>query len=189
VLEEALAWADGCLIGAETLRRHGSTCLIHAQDLLEVRARQGRTPQPLAIAVSRSGRLPPELPFFRQPLERWLLAVEPPAEPAAGFTRILPLPNWPEALAELARLGLERIALLGGAALAGSLLEADLLDELQLTLCPWLLGGSHLWLSPGTTSAAGSAWELREQRTLDGGEVLVRYRRGSSGSGPERSSS
>ena len=35
VLEESLAWADGCLIGAETLRRHGTTCLIHAGDLLE----------------------------------------------------------------------------------------------------------------------------------------------------------
>ena len=34
VLEEALAWADGCLIGAETLRLHGSTCIIHGADLL-----------------------------------------------------------------------------------------------------------------------------------------------------------
>ena len=33
-LEEALAWADGTLIGAETVRRHGSTCLIHGPDLL-----------------------------------------------------------------------------------------------------------------------------------------------------------
>ena len=43
-LEEALAWSDGCLIGGETLRRHGTTCLIHAPDLLEERARQGRPP-------------------------------------------------------------------------------------------------------------------------------------------------
>ena len=28
VLEEVLAWADGCLIGARTLRVHGTTCLI-----------------------------------------------------------------------------------------------------------------------------------------------------------------
>ncbi|MCS5697448.1 RibD family protein [Cyanobium sp. FGCU-52] len=189
VLEEALAWADGCLIGAETLRRHGTTCLIHAPDLLEQRARQGRPPQPVAIAVSRLGCLPPELPFFRQPLERWLLVAGQPAESPLGFLRTLPLPNWPEALAQLARLGLERVAVLGGARLARSLLEADRLDELQLTLCPRLLGGTHLWLPPGATGAGVSPWRLLEQRTLGGDEVLLRYGRGSGGSGPDRSSS
>ncbi len=179
VLEEALAWADGCLIGAETLRRHGTTCLIHAPDLLEERARQGRPPQPVTIAVSRRGHLPPELPFFRQPLERWLLLAEAPAEPPTGYARTLPLPDWPEALTQLARLGLDRVAVLGGAALAASLLEADRLHELQLTLCPRLLGGTHLWLPPGATRSGGSPWRLLEQRTLGGDEVLLRYGRGS----------
>jgi 5-amino-6-(5-phosphoribosylamino)uracil reductase len=179
VLEEALAWADGCLIGAETLRRHGTTCLIHAPDLLEERARQGRPSQPVAIAVSRRGQLPPELPFFRQPLERWLLVAEAPAEPPTGYGRTLPLPDWHEALTQLARLGLDRVAVLGGAALAASLLEADWLDELQLTLCPRLLGGTHLWLPPGASGSVGSPWQLLEQRTLGGDEVLLRYGRGS----------
>ena len=79
VLEEALAWADGCLIGAETLRRHGSTCLIHAQDLRAQRSAAGRSDQPVAVVVSRTAAIPLELPFWRQPLERWLLA--PPQAP------------------------------------------------------------------------------------------------------------
>ena len=74
VLEEALAWADGCLIGAETLRRHGCTCLIHAQDLRAQRSAAGRSDQPVAVVVSRTAAIPLELPFWRQPLERWLLA-------------------------------------------------------------------------------------------------------------------
>ena len=73
VLEEALAWADAVLIGARTLRLHGSTCLIHRPELLEQRRRAGRSPQPMAIVVSRSGQLDPALPFFRQPLRRGLL--------------------------------------------------------------------------------------------------------------------
>ncbi len=189
VLEEALAWADACLIGAETLRRHGTTCLIRAPDLLNRLACQGRSRQPVAIVVSRRGLLPPELPFFRQPLERWLLVAEEPAEPPAGFDRTLALPDWPAALAQLGRLGLERVAVLGGAALARSLLVADRLDELQLTLCPRLLGGSHLWLPPGASAPAAAAWVLREHRNLGGGELLLRYVRESCGSGPERSSS
>ena len=73
-LEEALAWADGCLIGARTLRLHGSTCLIHAPDLLAQRRHAPLPDQPVAVVVSRSGDLDPALPFFRQPLQRWLLS-------------------------------------------------------------------------------------------------------------------
>jgi len=176
VLEEALAWADAALLGAETLRRHGTTCLIHAPDLLAARAAEGRAPQPLALVASRSGAISPHLPFFQQPLERWLLApaVVAGGAPALGFARGVPLAAWPAALQQLAALGLERLVVLGGAALAGSLLAEGLLDELQLTLCPRVLGGSHTWLPAGVVLDP-STWQLREQRPLEGGEVLLRY--------------
>jgi 5-amino-6-(5-phosphoribosylamino)uracil reductase len=184
-LEEALAWADGCLIGAETLRLHGSTCLIRAPDLLEQRQQAGRPSQPRALVVSRSGRFSSRLPFWSQPLQRWLLA---PSEAAVepGFERHLPLTPWPELLAALAAQGLPRLVLLGGAALAASLLEAGLVDELQLTLCPLLLGGEHLWLPASTrlpplqpvAAALGQApWQLLACRPLGGGECLLHYRR------------
>jgi 5-amino-6-(5-phosphoribosylamino)uracil reductase len=177
-LEEALAWADGALIGAETLRRHGSTCLIHAADLLAERQRRGQPPQPAALVVSRSGRFPVEMAFWQQPLQRWLLAPQPGG---AGFHRHLPLAPWCQLLAALAVEGLERLVLLGGAALAGELLAQGVVDELQLTLCPLLLGGAQSWLPAATqlpgplTAAAG--WQLLEQRPLGGDEVLLRYRR------------
>lgn len=181
-LEEALAWADAVLVGAQTLRLHGSTCLIHQPDLLERRRAAGRSAQPVAIAVSRSGRLPPQLPFFRQPLERWLLA--PPASPAAaaplpnGFARRIALASWPEALAALAATGLEQMVVLGGAALAADLLAADRVAELQLTLCPRLLGGPHTWLPGPGPLPAGGTWRLVESRSLGGDELLLRYDRG-----------
>ena len=174
VLEEALAWADGCLIGGRTLRLHGTTCLIRDPDLLEQRAQQGRSPQPTAIAVSRSGRFAPQLRFFAQPLQRWLLGPELPQAPA-GFEAAVPLRSWPEALAALAGLGLQRLVLLGGAELAGALLREQLVDELQLTLCPLLLGGPHSWL-PAEVALEPSRWRLLEQRRLEGEELLLRYR-------------
>ncbi|MEA5392761.1 dihydrofolate reductase family protein [Cyanobium gracile UHCC 0139] len=181
VLEEALAWADAVLVGAETLRRHGSTCLIHNPGLLEARRSQGRRAQPIAIAVSRSGSFPDALPFFRQPLERWLLqaAPRPPAAPAEGFERHLPLEGWGKALAALAALGQRRIAVLGGAQLAAALAAEDLLDELQLTVCPRLLGGPHGWLPPDAWVApeARTGWRLVEHRALPGEELLLRWRR------------
>ncbi|MFO7628584.1 MAG: dihydrofolate reductase family protein [Prochlorococcaceae cyanobacterium] len=183
VLEEALAWADGCLIGAETLRLHGSTCLIHAPHLLAARQGAGRPLQPIAIAVSRGGELPAALPFFRQPLQRWLLH-GPAAPERPGFARRFPLASWGEALLELAAAGVERLVVLGGARLAGSLLAEDLIDGLQLTLCPCLLGGAHTWLPLAGPSfphdpAAQPPWQLMEQRPLAGGELLLRYRRAS----------
>lgn len=180
VLEESLAWADAVLVGAETLRRHGSTCLIHCPALLEARRSEGRGAQPIAIAVSRSGRLPAALPFFRQSLERWLLqaAPLPPAAPE-GFARHLPLEGWPQALGDLAALGQRRIAVLGGAQLAAALAAEDLLDELQLTVCPRLLGGPHGWLPSDArvAPAARAGWTLVEQRALPGDELLLRWRR------------
>lgn len=184
-LEEALAWADAALIGAETLRLHGSTCLIHAGDLLQQRAASGRSAQPHALVVSRSGRIPADLPFFAQPLQRWLLiaAAAGPGvaarPPLPGFAQVVPLLGWRATLSRLAAAGLQRLLVLGGAALATSLLAEDCLDELQLTLCPRLLGGPHSWLqAAGPLPAAGEGWRLLEQRSLPGEELLLRYGRG-----------
>ena len=179
VLEEALAWADGCLIGAETLRLHGSTCLIHAPDLLEQRHLAARPPQPAALVVSRSGQIPGQLPFFQQPIDRWLLApvsAAPVPGQAPGFQRHVPLEPWPRLLSGLAAEGLNRLLVLGGARLAASLLREALIDELQLTLCPQVLGGPHSWV-PLQEACPGSHWRLQETRHLGGDELMLRYAR------------
>lgn len=177
VLEEALAWADACLIGAETLRRHGTTCLLKEPQLLAARRAEGRSPQPVAIAVSHSGQLPASLPFFRQPLERWLLASGSPPVALQGFSALLPLVSWPETRETLGQRGIRRVVVLGGAALAASLLAAGLIDELQLTLCPRLLGGAHPWVPLAPPWPQAGPWQLLESRPLEGDELLVRYRR------------
>lgn len=190
VLEEALAWADAALIGAETLRRHGTTCLIRQADLLEQRRRLGRGDQPLALVVSRSGRLPAELPFWQQPLRRWWLqpaagplppaaaasAREALASPGLLLERHLRFADLDDLLAQLAAAGQQRLVLLGGAALAGAFLAADLVDELQLTICPLLLGGTHSWC-PASLDLAPNRWRLLEQRPLPGDELMLRYGR------------
>lgn len=176
-LEQALAWGDGCLIGARTLRQHGSTCLIRDGDLLDQRQSQGRPPQPTAIVVSRSGGFAAELPFFAQPIVRWLLQSEP-GSCAPGFERQLPLTSWAQALEHLAGEGLQRLVVLGGAQLAASLLAADAIDALQLTLCPLLLGGEHTWLPATALLPEGLAgWRLEQHQALGGGELLLRYGR------------
>jgi zinc/manganese transport system substrate-binding protein len=74
--------------------------------------------------VSRSGGFAAELPFFAQPIARWLLLAES-GPGAPGFERQLPLPSWGQVLERLAGEGLQRLVVLGGAQLAASLLTAE----------------------------------------------------------------
>jgi len=179
-LEEALTWADAVLLGAQTLRAHRTSCLIHAPDLLRNRCERGLPAQPTVVVWSRSGRFSPDLPFFRQPLERWLLlsaAATTLPTALAGFSCLLPFQDWPAALDRLGALGLRRVVVLGGAQLAAALVAAGALDELQLTLCPVLLGGPHGWLPPQAESDPSIRWALTKQEPLKGGEHLLFFTR------------
>ena len=179
-LEQALAWADACLIGAGTLRAHQCTCLIRNPQLLEQRLQEGRPQQPAAVVVSRSLGFSCNWPFFDQPLQRWLLA---PAPMHQGFDRWFPLaPTWPERLQALGAAGIQRLVLLGGAQLTADLLAADCVDALQLTVVPQLLGGANTWLpltdSPLPASLVQpGAWQSDGVEDLGHGEWLLRYQR------------
>ena len=179
-LEQALEWADACLIGAGTLRAHESTCLIRDPQLRQKRVAQGRSPQPVVVVVSRQAEFLWSWRFFEQPLQRWLLSPKPPSQ---GFERWVPLgKTWRENLDELASLDLQRIVLLGGAGLVADMLQLDVVDELQLTLVPSLLGGEHTWVSdtqgllPASLAQSG-AWTLLASEMLGGDELLLRYSR------------
>jgi len=179
-LEQALAWADACLIGAGTLRAHQCTCLIRNPQLLERRRQEGRAEQPTAVVVSGSTDFPQDWLFFRQPLQRWLLA---PAPVEAGFERWIPLTeSWPQRLEALGAAGIQRLVLLGGANLAADLLAADCVDALQLTLVPRLLGGGNTWLPLACSGLPEAltqpeAWDAEGAEPLGSGEWLLRYRR------------
>ena len=65
------------------------------------------------------------------------------------------------------------ICVMGGGALAASLLAADALDEVGLNVHPVLLGAGVPFLPDAGRRAA---LELTRSRTLDGGCVLLHYR-------------
>ena len=179
-LEQALEWADACLIGAGTLRAHESTCLIRDPQLRQKRLEQGRSTQPVVVVVSRQAEFHWSWRFFEQPVQRWLLSPKPPSQ---GFERWVPLgKTWRENLDELASLDVQRIVLLGGAGLIADMLQFDVVDELQLTLVPSLLGGEFTWVSgsngllPAALAQPGG-WTLLGSEMLGGDELLVRYAR------------
>jgi 5-amino-6-(5-phosphoribosylamino)uracil reductase len=185
-LEAQVAQVDGVLFGAETLRAYGTTLRVSQPDLLQQRQHQGRPPQPTHIVCSRSAQLNPDFPFFRQAVPRWLITTTAGAKLWScrpEFDRILaPFPpnaqlNWVLILEQLAELELKTLAVLGGGQLVASLLAAECIDELWLTVCPLILGGTN-----APTPVAGDGFpaklaprlNLLSVHTLDQ-EVLLHY--------------
>jgi len=152
-LELQISLVDGVLFGAETLRAYGTTLSIKNPDLLAQRQTRSQPSQPVHIVCSASGRLDPQFPFFAQPVPRWLLTTDQGSDQwrsqkFAGFEKIITIEsqesaiNWTQALNQLRELGLKKLAVLGGGTLVSSLLEADCIDEIWLTICPFLVGGT-----------------------------------------------
>ncbi len=184
-LETQVARADGVLLGAGTLRAYGTTLSVRSPQLLQARQDQGLTRQPVQIACSGSGLLETTWPFFRQPVPRWLLTTARGARAWRGqpqFERLLVHGeaelDLGAALTQLAQLDLHRLAVLGGGILAASLLAADLIDELWLTVCPLLLGGVAAptpVAGPGFGVEQAPKLQLLTVQTVDQ-EVFLHYR-------------
>lgn len=186
-LQTQIATTDAVMLGRGTLNAYGTSVLIRASPLLQQRTEEGKPPQPIHIICSGAGTLDPTLPFFSQPIRRWLLrgagskiTASPP------FDQVLTIPtdaegnfNWQQGLSQLKSLGINRLAVLGGGHLISSLITIDSVDEFWLTICPLILGGKQ---APTPVDGPGFPTELAPQvqlvtvNTIDN-EVFLHYRR------------
>ena len=186
-LMRQVALADAAIVGASTLRVGGSSVRVRGDELLELRQQQGKPPQPVQIVCSNFGKIDPDLKFFNQPITRWLITTEEGAKPwqeRSSFDRILAF-DTPEktvdlnaALEELANSGIDRLAVLGGGGFVAALFAEDAIDELHLTVCPVIFGGST---APTPVDGDGlppdmiPQLELLSSKTV-GHEVFLHYR-------------
>ena len=179
-LEKQIASVDGVLFGAGTLRAYGTTLPISNPQLLQLRKQQHQLPQPVQIVCSASAEIDPQLPFFSQPVPRWLITTTAGAKAWQGmgegiFERILVADrtptevksepksiDWIGAFAQLGQLGLKKLAILGGGELVASLLAVDLIDEFWLTVCPLILGGAA-----APTPVEGAGFSVQQAQRLE----------------------
>lgn len=160
-LEQQIMMSDVVLVGSGTLN-DGGTAIETNPALIQARLDRGVSVQPPQIICSRSGKLDPSLPFFSQSIERWLLTTTSGAVEwleRTSFDRILVCEtadgkdlDWAVVKVKLAELAVENICFLGGAELAASLFAADFIDELWLTVCPVIYGGTT---SPSPVAGVG----------------------------------
>ena len=184
VLEESLAWSDGILMGGQTLRDHQSICVIKNKKLLKQRTLEGKNKQPIALIASNQIDFPVNWIFFKQPIQKWLIQQQDTKKEIMlpnGFDKKINLKiTWRDSLDDLYQKGIARIVLLGGANLISAFLLEDLIDELQITMTPHLLGGNYCWVSSelrnlNTIMNKKNNWILKESKKLGNNELLIRY--------------
>jgi 5-amino-6-(5-phosphoribosylamino)uracil reductase len=188
-LEQQVAAADAVLFGAGTLRAYGSTIRVSQPQLIQQRYQQKLPLQPVQIVVSASGKLDERSRFFQQPVPRYLLTTTHGAQfwlNTSHFEQIIVCESsaknqfdWIKAMQKISAMGLNRLAVLGGGEIVATMLAADLIDELWLTVCPLLLGGKNAPTpvdGEGFTEIIAPRLELLAAKVIDS-EVFLHYRR------------
>ena len=146
------ALADTVLIGHSTLKRDNVRLGVPQADLREARIERGQTPYPVRVIVSDKGKIDNRLNIFQSDISPIIIF----------STRRMPW-KYQEALEKKATLHLsdaehvDLVAMLhtlrdkykirtvaceGGPTLFRSLLERDLVDQLNLTIAPYMFGGA-----------------------------------------------
>ena len=173
-------------MGGQTLRDHQSICVIKNQKLLKQRTSEGKNEQPIALIASNQIEFPVSWLFFKQPLQKWLIQKQDKKNEILlpnGFNKKINLKiTWRDSLEYLKQKGIGKIVLLGGANLISAFLVEELIDELQITITPHLLGGDYCWVSPdlknlSTIMNIDNNWILKESKKLGNNELLIRYLR------------
>lgn len=146
--------ADGVVIGCGTLLTEDPPLLIRDKTIQARRTQHKGAPHPKNIAICSS--LPPQLEqmlFFRNlETEKIVFTTEKTPiqirETAARYARVEIVSvndngrvNLCEVVTRLRQIGIEKLLLEGGGELNFSMLQAGLVDEIYLTVCPFIFGG------------------------------------------------
>lgn len=166
--------SDAILVGTRTVgvERYGR--VLGRAERRERRLAQGRSAEPLACLVSRSGRVPADIPLFAEPEARIVIftAAELELDEAQAQVEVVKLDAGALTLTTVLRRlrsdhEIELLLCEGGPMMFGSLLEEKLVDELFLTVSPRLAGG-------GSSPTISSGTELSTLRPLRLGWILER---------------
>jgi riboflavin-specific deaminase-like protein len=174
------AHADAILVGTGTLAAERYGAWIRDERRAAMRAAAGLTEEPVGATLTRSGRVPWEIPLFEGSTARVIVYTATPIEVPATVTANVEVVELDgadpaAAIADLRARGLRSILCEGGAHLNAALLRAGVVDELQLALAPQIVGGAQALTAVRGELASDLMLEL-----LDAYEhtsaLLLRYR-------------
>lgn len=159
-VDEERARCDAILVGAGTIRADDPTLLVKSEERQLKRVRAGLSRQPMKVTITSSGNIPTNCKFISLgENEKIIYCRSGQAERLASALDGIPgltIVAMPEigakaALADLHGRGVKRLLVEGGSKIATSLLGADCVDELQVSIAPFFVGQSAAprFVNPG----------------------------------------
>ncbi len=176
---------DAIYVGTGTLRVERYGRLVSDPDRRRRRLQAGRSPEPLASVVTRTGMVPLDIPLFDEPDSRIVIfsPVDLDVSNLAAHIEVERLDPGMLTLTTVFRrlrseYGIASLLCEGGPTVFASLVREQLVDELFLTLSPKLTGGG----SAPTITSGPELSELCPLRLLwaleRGGSLFLRYAAG-----------
>ena len=180
MLDENLSIVDATIFGFGTLKAHQSTYLVknHCKNgEIKIDAKQ-----PISIVASNSKKFCQNWNYFKQPIKRWLISSHKKdgLENINFEKEIIYKNSWSQTLVTLKKMGIDRIAILGGGKLINSFVKEDLINEIKITIVPRIIGGKFTWIPPEQTNKIFSLkqfWNIKSIKELDKNEILIHYTR------------
>ena len=181
------ALADAVLLGHTSLERDNVRLGVPAE-LQDLRIKRGQSRSPLRVIVSNKGRIDDRLKIFQSDISPIVIfstrRMPPKNQEALRKRAILQITNADQvdiaAMLETLRkkYKVRTLACEGGPTLFRSLLEQGLVDQLNLTIAPYLFGGAKAPTLTGMTKEflpASVHCSLVDMRTV-AGECFLTYR-------------
>ena len=181
------ALADAVLLGHTSLERDNVRLGVPAE-LQDLRITRGQSRSPLRVIVSNKGRIDTRLKIFQSDVSPIIIfstkQMPPKNQEALRKRAILHITNADQvdiaAMLETLRkkYKVRTLACEGGPTLFRSLLERDLVDQLNLTIAPYMFGGANAPTLTGLSKEflpASVHCSLIEIRTV-GDECFLTYR-------------
>jgi riboflavin-specific deaminase-like protein len=182
------ALADAVLIGHSTLKRDNVRLGLPQADLRETRIKRGQTPYPIRVIVSNEGKIDSRLKIFQSDISPIIIfstkRMPRKHQQALREKATLYLSNAQHVdLAAMLRTlrdkyKIRTVACEGGPTLFRTLLERDLIDQLNLTIAPYMFGGTNAPTLTGLSKEflpASVHCSLIDMRVI-GDECFLTYR-------------
>jgi riboflavin-specific deaminase-like protein len=181
------ALADAVLLGHTSLKRDNVRLGI-PEDLRQVRIKRKQTPAPLRVIVSNKGRIDSRLKIFQSTISPILIfsTTRMPKKTQAALKRKATLHLTKSGEIDLSAMletlrskyNVRRLACEGGPTLFRALLKRGLIDQLNLTIAPYMFGGAKAPTLTGLSTEflpASVHCSLIGMRTI-GDECFLTYR-------------
>jgi 5-amino-6-(5-phosphoribosylamino)uracil reductase len=145
------AGCDAILVGAGTVRNDNPRLLVRSAQRRQARAAAGRSPSPVKVTLTGTGKLDPDAAFFRAGDAPRLVYCSSgaAAELRARVGHLATVVDAGDPVdlvelgADLAARGVRRLMVEGGGTVHTQFLTGDLADELQLVVAPLFVGDSR----------------------------------------------